>query len=117
MEDLEDTVGCEAIIKSIEQRWAKADQEIFIAAIILNPFYQTSPFSALSFLNNAGIHALLGRLWVRFYRTEPHPDFHQQVTNYLNRSGFFQHLDAQCGIAKVAADRKVSLNPLTRVLC
>jgi hypothetical protein len=76
MKDPEDSVGCEAIIKGIEQRWAKADQEIFIAAVVLNPFYQTTPFSALPFLNNAGIHALFHRLWVQFYGAEPPAEFH-----------------------------------------
>ncbi|KAH9988278.1 hypothetical protein BJV74DRAFT_796328 [Russula compacta] len=37
--DPDDAVGCQAIINSIEQWWAKADQDIFIAAVILNPFY------------------------------------------------------------------------------
>ena len=47
MVDPEDMVGCTAIIKSIEAQWATADQEIFIAAVVLNPFYQSTPFAAL----------------------------------------------------------------------
>src|SRR5882762_7208212 len=63
MTDPEDVVGCTAIIESIKAQWATADQEIFVAAIILNPFYQSTPFTALQFLTNAGIHSMLGCLW------------------------------------------------------
>src|SRR5271170_974873 len=69
MTDVDDVVGCNAIIASLEARWATADQEIFIAAVVLNPFYQSTPFSALQFLTNAGIYSMLSRLWERFYRT------------------------------------------------
>ncbi|KAH9983358.1 hypothetical protein BJV74DRAFT_777263, partial [Russula compacta] len=50
------------IINSIEQWWAKADQDIFITAVILNPFYQSTPFMPLGFLNNASICSLLSIL-------------------------------------------------------
>ena len=62
MTDPEDIEGCTAIIESTEACWATADQEIFIAAIVLNPFYQSTPFSPLQFLTNAGIHSMLGHL-------------------------------------------------------
>jgi len=68
MTDVDDVVGCNAIIESIEARWATADQEIFIAAVVLNPFYQSTPFSTLQFLTNAGIYSMLSRLWERFIR-------------------------------------------------
>ena len=42
MADPEDAMGCAAIMDSIEARWATADQEIFIAAVILNPFYKST---------------------------------------------------------------------------
>jgi hypothetical protein len=38
----EDTVGYATIIKSIEAHWATADQDIFIVAVILNPFDQST---------------------------------------------------------------------------
>lgn len=109
MVDPEDEEGCAAIMDSIENRWQKADQELFIAAVILNPFFRTSTFAPLPFLNNAGIHSLLRSLWIRFYSTQPPPEFHAQVTDYLNGTGFFQNLQMQCGIVQVAADRLVSL--------
>jgi hypothetical protein len=112
MKDAEDLDGCRAIIESIERRWKKADQDVFIAAVILNPFYCTAPFAPLDFLNNAGIHALLNRLWVRFYGQgnngqQPPPDFHTHITEYLNSSGYFKNLKSQCQIIDVSAQREV----------
>jgi hypothetical protein len=107
MTDPEDVVGCTAIIESIEARWATADQEIFIAAVVLNPFYQSTPFAALQFLTNAGIHSMLGCLWRRFFEEEPPPELHQQINGYLHGTDLFSDLKFACGIAQVAANREV----------
>jgi hypothetical protein len=40
----QDIIGRDAIIKSIELRWSKSDQEVFISAVLVNPFYRTTPF-------------------------------------------------------------------------
>ena len=32
------------MLAAIEARWARADQDVFIASVILNPFYGTRPF-------------------------------------------------------------------------
>lgn len=109
MTDPEDKEGCAAIMDSIENRWQKADQELFVAAVILNPFFRTTTFAPLPILNNAGIHSLLHSLWTRFYSTTPPDEFHMQVTDYLNGTGFFQNLQMQCGIIQVTVDRAVSL--------
>ena len=48
--DPEDVHVCEAVLKSLETRWGKADQDVFIAAIILNPYLQSNPFSQSTLL-------------------------------------------------------------------
>jgi len=103
MTDPEDVVGCTAIIESIEACWATADQEIFMAAVILNPFYQ----STLQFLTNARIQSLLTHLWEHFYHTVPPPEFHKQTIGYLNRTGLFADLRSVCNIAQVVAQQEV----------
>lgn len=108
-DDPDDTGACKSIIESIEKRWASTDQEIFIAAIILNPFYRNTTFAPLNFLNNAGIRALLGHLWTRFYRTQPPDDFYTQVGDYLNQRGMFENLKTEVAVARVEAERKVCL--------
>ena len=51
----EDHVGCMAILNSLEKRWFVADQNVFIATVIVNPFYQTTPFAPHSrFINHWG---------------------------------------------------------------
>lgn len=64
LNDSADVPGAYSVIASIEKRWKAADQELFIAAVLLNPFYLSNKeylvFANLHFLNKAGIHALLG---------------------------------------------------------
>lgn len=107
MADPEDVAGCTAIIESIEARWATTDQEIFIAAVILNPFYKSSPFSPLQFMTNAGIQSMLSHLWQRFYQTEPPTELYKQITGYLHNTGIFSDLKSACDIAQVVASREV----------
>ena len=62
-----DNDECKAIISSLESRWAKADQELFIASVVVNPFYCTTPFTKIPALNNAGIHMLLEYMWEHLF--------------------------------------------------
>jgi hypothetical protein len=110
-EDPEDAPASRAIIESIESRWAKADQEVFLAAVILNPFYQSTPFATLNFLNNAGIRSLLTTLWTRFYRMQPPDEFYTQIADYLGRRGMFENLENEVNVAKVVCERTVCIFP------
>src|SRR5882762_3132948 len=107
MADPEDVVDCTAIIESIEACWATADQEIFIAPMILNPFYKSSPFAPLQFMTNAGIQSMLSHLWWHFYQTKPPPELYQQITGYLHNIGIFSDLKSACDIAQVVASREM----------
>lgn len=91
----EDPVGRDAIIASIEARWAKSDQEVFVCAVLVNPFYRTTPFASLQCFNRAQIRVLLTRLYTRFYGGEPEAMFMEHAYNFFNGEGFFQHLDSQ----------------------
>ena len=67
-QDPGDYAGCTTIIDSIEKCWAKADQDVFIAAVILNPFFKCGPFSSEArSWSEASILALLQRLYKRFF--------------------------------------------------
>ena len=59
MTDDEDLDAAAAIMESIEWHWGVADQQIFIAAVIVNLFYQGRPFAQLYVLNNALLDPLL----------------------------------------------------------
>lgn len=102
-----DAAACDSIIASIEKRWAVSDQEIFVAAVLLNPFYRNSPFAPLQFLNNAGIRSLFVALWKRFYRESPPDSFYTEISDYLGETGLFENLRNEVNAALVVADRQV----------
>lgn len=84
----------DAILSSLEKRWAKADQEVFIAAVLVNPLFRASPFRRLDFLNRSGIRALFTRLWKRFYpSSEAAFEFSNPIFNFIDGDGFFIELD------------------------
>ena len=59
LNDLQDNLLKHAVLNSIELRWSKCEQDVFIAAAILNPFLKIKPFKPLSIFTNAGIDNLL----------------------------------------------------------
>ena len=86
----------EAVLQSIEARWAKADQDVFLAAVILNPELRTKPFRALNFLNILGITSLLSRLTTRFWPNDPvgtSSQLHSEIQEYLLNQGRFEGIE------------------------
>ena len=61
-------LGCTVILDSIEKWWAKADQDKFIATVILNPFVKMAAFSPqVQFLTQAGVLSLMKHLYQCFF--------------------------------------------------
>ncbi|KDQ14399.1 hypothetical protein BOTBODRAFT_90844, partial [Botryobasidium botryosum FD-172 SS1] len=82
----------DAVLLSIEKRWSKSDQDVFIAALVLNPTIKAGPLKHSSKFNSAEIYALFVRLWVRFFR-EPQPDsLYRDTMNYLSGSGIYKSM-------------------------
>ncbi|KAJ2977735.1 hypothetical protein NUW54_g11382 [Trametes sanguinea] len=92
--DPEEELVKDAVLRSLEMRWGKADQDVFIAAVLLNPFLKVAPFHRVSqIFSTAAIYSLLERLWKRFYPALPiPPSFYDTVTAYLRESGEFSGL-------------------------
>lgn len=110
MKDDEDQGAVTAIMKSLEKRWAVADQEVFIAAVVLNPFYRTVPFAQVNQLNNAGIQVLLASLYYRFYNNDAPEEFYTELDEYLNCRGRYLNMNAHCGrMANFAANQVCDL--------
>lgn len=82
-----------AVLESLERRWLNSDQDIFIAAVILNPLYCCAPFSLLPRFTKIGIQTFLGRVWRRLYQKtgdDPLPaGFLKEIGDYLNDSGVY----------------------------
>lgn len=92
-----DRAACDAILASLERRWSNADQEVFIAAVILNPFFKHQPFKTLPRFQPAKIYDSFIQLWMRFFPRDPIPtvDLYQNVLDYVRGVGGFQPL-RQC---------------------
>lgn len=92
----EDRIGCSAILDSLEKHWLAADQNVFIATVIINPFYRTAPFAAHPRFMNARIKALLASLYFRFFKTHAPNDFYTEVHDFLMGSSQYSELKATC---------------------
>lgn len=109
----QDEIGRSAIIKSIETRWAKCNQEVFVAAVIVNPFYQTMPFNVNGgdsslWLTRAELRALFSRLFRQFFQREPPTEFFTDMFEFLSSSGKFRRLREQVAFDLEQALQKVS---------
>jgi len=107
--------GVQAIIASIEKQWDKADQEIFIAAVILNPFIKITPFNtSVSLFMNMGIFNLMKYLYTHFFKiSESTTEFATNCTTllndvctYLHGEHQFEGLDGYCKLVEDQAKEK-----------
>jgi len=108
MTDADDLPGCTAIMNSLERWWSKTDQEVFIATLIMNPMFGRAPLAQSAHFNNAGIAALLDRIWRRLFKSNNVPlEFHQQLHEYLTKTGRFSRIDFTCNIHRARAEGQV----------
>ena len=122
-QDAANIPGCTAILDSIEKRWAKADQDVFVAAVILNPFVKASAFSArLPFLTRAGVLSLLKRLYHRFFSPNETAEelaentrrLFSNVEDYFSGRGVCADMDSYANsIDEDSRDRDESPDPLS----
>jgi hypothetical protein len=91
--DKSDLVGRNAVLESAEHRWAQIDQEVFIAAVIVDPLYKDKPFNNIPLTTHARLMALFSRLWTCFYSGVPPLELFTDLDNYLKSSPEFRPLD------------------------
>ncbi|KAF8573620.1 hypothetical protein K439DRAFT_1374791, partial [Ramaria rubella] len=100
-------------LSSIEQRWHKTDQDIFVAGMFLNPFHKAWPFRAAHFSTMAGLFNLLFHLWRQFYYTGPPAEFYMEFTDYISSSRNFVCMDNfMCGMMAMATKEGKKVNLL-----
>ncbi|KAL7281578.1 hypothetical protein ACG7TL_004895 [Trametes sanguinea] len=107
--DLVDDVASRAVIDSIETRWSKADQAIFVAAVILNPMYHLDPFADHPQFIQIELEKLFARLWTRFYRTTPPTELYIDLREYLEFKGRFSTLPEHVKLRMEHARQQVEL--------
>jgi hypothetical protein len=76
------------IIKSLEKRWKKADKDVFIAAVFLNPFIRASLFNKAA-LNDVDLHAVLEHVYERVMRCKADLTFLAAFEDYRLRRAEF----------------------------
>lgn len=100
----EDATARTAILNSLEKRWLAADQDVFIATVIVNPFFQASPFAPGPRFIVARIKTLLSSLYTRFFQSDPPDAFYEEVHEYLTRTGRYDVLKTICDTYTVKKD-------------
>ena len=103
----------QAIVNSLEKQWSKCDQEVFFAAVILNPVYKASPFAQLDTFTNSGIYGILSRLWTRFYCEEPPSTLLSELFDYIGNTGAYKSFPSFIASLKADMTGKVSLTHLS----
>ncbi|KAG1751490.1 uncharacterized protein EDB91DRAFT_1045286 [Suillus paluster] len=73
----------QAIIDSLKKHWSKCNQDVFFAAVILNPLYRIKPFARLHKFTNAGIMTLLVKLWDQIFPNTPSDQFQTELLQHL----------------------------------
>ncbi|KAG1726524.1 uncharacterized protein EDB91DRAFT_1016780, partial [Suillus paluster] len=97
----------QTIIDSLEKRWSKCDQDVFLASVVLNPLYRIKPFARLRKFTNTGLITLFVKLWGRFFPNTPSDEFRKELLEYLEGHGdygkeFINWVD----LVRSAAERK-----------
>ncbi|KAF9440521.1 hypothetical protein P691DRAFT_625249, partial [Macrolepiota fuliginosa MF-IS2] len=112
--DSQDTEACNMIIWSLKSRWAKANQQVFIAAVILNPFFRLNLFQKTTYFTYGAIDTLLSDLWTHFFGDPAPIQLCNDIQAYLNNSGpQFGSFNRCCNDLHHAADGlKTSPDPL-----
>lgn len=105
-----DTVVADTICNSINSRWEASDQDVFIAAVILNPTHKTRPFKHSRWFSIGFITILMARLYRRFFSEEVPREVVDEVPQYLNNEGaVYSELQAFMAICVLPVAGSVSL--------
>lgn len=96
----------DAILTSLELRWKRADQEVFILAVLFNPFVRDSGFSDAS-LPRAALVQMCMRAFQRFFRQEPTMELWDACHRYIKREGKFSDGNFAQDFHRTYAENKV----------
>lgn len=105
-----------AVLTSLELRWKRADQEVFILAVLFNPFVRNSGFSDASLPLSALVQMCM-RAYERFFRQEPSMELWDACHRYIKREGRYSDSNLSLDFHRRYAASKVCLLHLTRPCC
>jgi hypothetical protein len=102
---------CTSILKSLEKRWIKADQDLFIGCVFLNPNFKNSLFNPQK-MTTAMIIGILRRLYMRVFRVQDCPTgFIEEIMHYVEDTGIYSR-DMWC-IDELSAYMKDAVSNLS----
>ena len=81
----EDSDVHDQVLASLEKCWAAADQDPFIAAVILNPFLHRNFLGQHIALTPIGLCNMLKRLQSHVFRVDVDADFQATFMDYYNK--------------------------------
>ncbi|KAI0087464.1 hypothetical protein BDY19DRAFT_859013, partial [Irpex rosettiformis] len=84
-----------------------SDQDVFIAAVILNPVHKTRPFRKCHWFSLGLISVLMARLYSRFFGNPVPQELLPEVAEYLQDKGFYYHLKAYQNLYVQSQDNTV----------
>ncbi|KAL1743828.1 hypothetical protein HDZ31DRAFT_9135, partial [Schizophyllum fasciatum] len=109
-----DVIGRQAILNSLEKRWSKCEQDVYIAAVILNPFIRMDAFKRKYNISQVcrpvslALFDLFSKLFKRFFRASDDPEgLFDDITDYVGHSGPYASFERISKQLKGAAQRKV----------
>jgi hypothetical protein len=87
------------ILGSLEKHWAAADQDVFIAAIVMNPYIRKRWFaSGVQTLTSSGLLGIMKQVCARIFREEPEVEFSEAFMDYLQQRDEFSDEWMQLGM-------------------
>jgi hypothetical protein len=81
-----------SILGSLETRWAKADQDVFILAVFLNPYIHQQAFNHMA-LTHAKLYDMAVQVLKRIFSETANLDFLTAFKSYYEGSGDFSDED------------------------
>ncbi|EKM49946.1 uncharacterized protein PHACADRAFT_51974, partial [Phanerochaete carnosa HHB-10118-sp] len=83
--DADEEEICQAVCDSLNKRWLDSDQDVLVAAVILNPHTRAAPLKSFW---HADVITLLACIWKRLFSSDTVPPvFYNEVKEYISDTG------------------------------
>ena len=99
----------EKVLDSLEKRWAKIDQDVFLMAIVLNPYLRLSRFNRENpYLTEASMWTVFRRVYTRMLGEQPNHELSNTFTEYVHSLGEWSNESMSLEVVSACAAKDVS---------
>lgn len=102
-----DRAVADKITNSLQKRWGKADQDVFILAVFFNPYIRHNCFN-LPVLTRAHMYDIAARVLKRIFGLKDDIDFLRAFEDYFDASGEFSSQNMRLDMLKAMFEERVS---------